>query len=384
MDFYNKYKSPLGYQTGENQIDSYGVDHSGFTLRDELAYQMARQQRENQIIKNYNNHGITQDYPQSGTNFWGSSSDNNFGFGNSHISPNIENMNNTLTANIQNQTYNNSTETDTNSSFVNSINPYARIKQLLEQNDYTQNQAQSFEQKVNDTNQQEPNSTLPAQNNYYMFGKNMFGNNNTLNQTMLNQTQTQSVWNKDQYQTPAPLVTQSVSFRNNKSVPARPINENPNNRRYSTGEILKGFSSAVTNGATHPATTIGELIADIVIAKDYYDKMNETGRKLVNIYGSGQAANIDNYYHPLLQCQLAKISPNSQRNGILLGYAKEGWDYFKKIFNNQSHQSIIEDSKKDLQNNQLGSTLGQNNPDKSCLELLDYLRTPNMRKQNIW
>ena len=28
MDFYSKYKSPLGYQTGENQIDSYGVDHS--------------------------------------------------------------------------------------------------------------------------------------------------------------------------------------------------------------------------------------------------------------------------------------------------------------------------------------------------------------------
>ena len=64
--------------------------------------------------------------------------------------------------------------------------------------------------------------------------------------------------------------------------------------------------------------------------------------------------------------------------------AKEGWDYFKKILNNQSHQSIIEDSKKDLQNNLLGSILGQNNSDKSCLELLDYLRTPNMRKQNIW
>ena len=94
MDFYSKYKSPLGYQTGENQIDSYGVDHSGFTTRDEIEYQMARQQRENQIIKNYNNHGITQDYPQSGTNFWGNSPDNNFGFGNSQISSNIENMRN--------------------------------------------------------------------------------------------------------------------------------------------------------------------------------------------------------------------------------------------------------------------------------------------------
>ncbi len=29
---FNKYKSPLGYQVGENQIDTYGVDHSGFTF----------------------------------------------------------------------------------------------------------------------------------------------------------------------------------------------------------------------------------------------------------------------------------------------------------------------------------------------------------------
>ena len=89
---FNKYKSPLGYQTGANQIDSYGVDHSGFTTRDELAYQMARQQRENQIIQNFHNHGITQDYPQSGTDFWGNSPDNNYGFGTSQISSNIENM----------------------------------------------------------------------------------------------------------------------------------------------------------------------------------------------------------------------------------------------------------------------------------------------------
>ena len=45
MEMFNKYKSPLGYQVGENHIDTYGVDHSGFSTRDELAYQMARQQR---------------------------------------------------------------------------------------------------------------------------------------------------------------------------------------------------------------------------------------------------------------------------------------------------------------------------------------------------
>ncbi len=90
MDLYSKYKSPLGYSLNNN-IDSYGVDHSGFSLRDEIEYQVARQQRENQIIKNYNNHGITKDYPQLSINFWGSSPDNNYGFGSSNIHDNIEN-----------------------------------------------------------------------------------------------------------------------------------------------------------------------------------------------------------------------------------------------------------------------------------------------------
>lgn len=52
--------------------------------------------------------------------------------------------------------------------------------------------------------------------------------------------------------------------------------------------------------------------------------------KLVRKYGSGQGAEIDNYYHSLLQCELAKISQESQRNGILLGYAKEVADYVKR------------------------------------------------------
>ena len=63
MDIFGKYKSPLGYQVGENQIDTYGVDHSRFTTRDELAYQTARQQRENRIMQNYNGQGISKDYP---------------------------------------------------------------------------------------------------------------------------------------------------------------------------------------------------------------------------------------------------------------------------------------------------------------------------------
>ncbi len=103
MDIFGKYKSPLGYTLGGNNVDSYGVDHSGFTTRDEVAYQTARQQRENQIMQNYNGQGINQDYPQYGTDFWGHSSENNYGFGASQISPNIENIQNTPVPNVQNQ-----------------------------------------------------------------------------------------------------------------------------------------------------------------------------------------------------------------------------------------------------------------------------------------
>ena len=31
MDMYPQYKSPLGYTNGDNKIDAYGVDHSGFS-----------------------------------------------------------------------------------------------------------------------------------------------------------------------------------------------------------------------------------------------------------------------------------------------------------------------------------------------------------------
>ncbi|MBO6281903.1 MAG: hypothetical protein J6N49_05175 [Alphaproteobacteria bacterium] len=85
MDIWKKYKSPLGYETGDNKIDTFGVDHSQFSLRDEIEYQTARAERENQLIQNYNNQGITENYPQYTTNFWGNP-ENNYGFGSSNIS----------------------------------------------------------------------------------------------------------------------------------------------------------------------------------------------------------------------------------------------------------------------------------------------------------
>ena len=72
--------------------------------------------------------GIPQGYPEQGTNFWGGSPDNNFGFGNSQISSNIENIQNTPVPNVQNQVYSISSMAEPSSSFSNSINPYARIK----------------------------------------------------------------------------------------------------------------------------------------------------------------------------------------------------------------------------------------------------------------
>lgn len=91
MLFEKRYKSKLGYSVGEDdEIDSYGVDHSGFTTRDEVAYQTARNDRENDLIENYNKRGITDNYPQYGRNFWGGSPANNYGFGSSNITDNIE------------------------------------------------------------------------------------------------------------------------------------------------------------------------------------------------------------------------------------------------------------------------------------------------------
>lgn len=96
MDIWGNYKSKLGYLAGDSKIDTYGVDHSKFSLRDEIAYQMARSEREGQLIKNLNSQGITKNYPQYGTNFWGRNAENNYGFGSSDISENIENVTNAL------------------------------------------------------------------------------------------------------------------------------------------------------------------------------------------------------------------------------------------------------------------------------------------------
>ena len=49
MDIWDEIKKLQGYQSGYGGVDSYGVDHSGFSTRDELEYQSARLARENQL-----------------------------------------------------------------------------------------------------------------------------------------------------------------------------------------------------------------------------------------------------------------------------------------------------------------------------------------------
>ena len=121
--------------------------------------------------------------------------------------------------------------------------------------------------------------------------------------------------------------------------------------------------------------------------KDYIRQkepdMNRTGKKLVNKYGSNAAANIDDYYHSLLQCQLAKISPVSRKYGLALGYGKEIYDYYKKK-NHMSSNELIKDMQKDLHNNIYGSNIGKKYRNKPCQELLDEFRTENMRQEKIY
>ena len=95
MSFFKKHTTPFGYVADGNRVDAYGVDHSGFSTRDEVKYQFARQERENQMAENLKKQGIKpQNYPQLGHKFWGNNPENNFGFGTSNISDNIENKQN--------------------------------------------------------------------------------------------------------------------------------------------------------------------------------------------------------------------------------------------------------------------------------------------------
>ena len=92
MSFFKNYRTPFGYVADGNQVDAYGVDHSNFSTRDEVEYQFERFEKEKQMAENLKQQGIEpENYPQLGTAFWGNNPENNYGFGASNISANIEN-----------------------------------------------------------------------------------------------------------------------------------------------------------------------------------------------------------------------------------------------------------------------------------------------------
>lgn len=96
-----------------------------------------------------------------------------------------------------------------------------------------------------------------------------------------------------------------------------------NNPINNAWQKVKDISAIIADTIRYTPESLGELAADTKIAYDYWQQMNQTGNNLVTTYGTNQGADIDNYYHPLLQCQLAKISPISRDWGLRLGYAKE-------------------------------------------------------------
>ena len=105
MDFFGKYQSPFGYQNGDNGVDSYGVDHSGFSTQDELQYQTLRLSRENELANDMVRQGIAQcDYPQYGTGFWGNNLSNATNYDISKLSPTVQNaLNLARNLTVQNQ-----------------------------------------------------------------------------------------------------------------------------------------------------------------------------------------------------------------------------------------------------------------------------------------
>ena len=130
-----------------------------------------------------------------------------------------------------------------------------------------------------------------------------------------------------------------------------------------------------------------ELIEDVQTAMQYNREMKSVGRKLVKKYGKGAAGGIDNYYHALLQCELAQKGENNGINGLMLGLAKEFmYDKPRKsdsLFGNLTDEELLLDINKDLNNNYYGHIMGKYNKNKKCANLLNDLRTQRMIDENI-
>ena len=243
-----------------------------------------------------------------------------------------------------------------------------------------------------------------------MLSGNLFENNNLFNQN-------QSVWNKNQYQTPTPWTKQSASFGNNLSTQTKPVYENPNPRRYSTEEILwdgvKGFGQGfvsgletLANGATLGGYNLLEINASnenqsYLPQKNNFNKDNpvprywETaadGEKVWNhvlqqegnvipngqkplgyglsaILGGIDAVNnyqdlknaryTDKYKHALINCKAAQSG--------LGGYdLVNAFSNFKENRDISSGRNTLDSSQADQYANKIGRLLGTKYPNGDC------------------
>ncbi|MBR1649032.1 MAG: hypothetical protein IJ689_05480 [Alphaproteobacteria bacterium] len=148
------------------------------------------------------------------------------------------------------------------------------------------------------------------------------------------------------------------------------FNNISNNRKFNYWELI-------------PTYNLGRFAADSTIAYNHFNDMKKTGKYLVNTFGKNAGAGIDDYYHPLLQCHLAQMGEDDQIYGIILGEGKEAFDYWRNP-RKLNKQELMIDREKDLNLNDYGSILGQNNRTTPCVDLLKDHRTNNMKKLHIW
>ena len=228
---------------------------------------------------------------------------------------------------------------------------------------------------------------------------NSFGNNNLFNQT-------QSVWNKNQYQTQTPWTKKNIGSGNIQPVSNKPVYENPNPQGYSAGDIawstLEGFVDGGKAIAQREAEAFSQLSNRLTslertahnLANNYNLVMNSPqefqNQDPISVKNSTleNAINFLKQYklvtdkklsdvnkHQYMSCLAGKDGLALGVTGLALGAGKEVVDLTKKYFNEEQNKAyggwsgIWADSVKDMNNNIKGFVHGFVN-NQPCYPLL--------------
>ena len=334
MDIWDEIKKLTGYQSGNGGVDSYGVDHSGFSTRDELEYQSARLARENQLAENFSKQGIAEEnYPIYGTNFWGRTPENNYGFGTSNIKQNIENVTNRLNNNTNNgQVFANSDYTVNTESLVGKPSGYF----------------------------QNNNSVFPN-NNAGNWGNNYTGNTNTTigqpNNSMQNIAQdNSSAWDS------VKNFTQNAVNAIAPYTPTYYVGYGIGTAQNTFNKLKDLYGAYKQNGATYAAQQYGEpSVRQAMKAADWLSPLDIS----------------DVNKHRYVSCVGSTGGPLATAETLAGGVKKEIDDYNKKMNNEDllkqygGQWGVIGDGLKDLGNDVIGAWKGlwSDNPEE-CEELL--------------